>query len=213
MIYVDIHTHRLTSENDVVSVYNLSPKETVAAERSTFYSTGIHPWEIDGLSTDSIFLLEKNLDDDRVKFIGECGFDKNISTSYEQQLHYFSLQVEFSEQKQKPLIIHCVGYFNELIRLRNNRKPSQPWIIHGFRGKPSLASQLLKAGFDLSFGEKFNAQSVLITPLEHLFVETDESLLSIKEIYHNISLVKKCDFSELAAGVDLLSVKTHFKLL
>jgi TatD DNase family protein len=51
-----------------------------------------------------------------------------------------------------------------------------------------LAKQALKAGCYLSFGEHFNPESVRITPPEKKLFETDESELSIEEIY---SLVLK----------------------
>ena len=48
-----------------------------------------------------------------------------------------------------------------------------PWIVHGFRGGPALARQLLDAGFDLSFGLRYNKESFDITPTERRYRETD----------------------------------------
>jgi TatD DNase family protein len=98
-----------------------------------------------------------------------------------------------------------VGYYNELFDLKKRCNPSVRWIIHGFRGKPQLAEQALKAGFDLSFGEKLNEQSVRITPLENLFVETDESLLPIEQIYEKIASIRHCNIEDLNAGRKLLN--------
>jgi TatD DNase family protein len=119
------------------------------------------------------------------------------------QAEYFERQIVIAEKYEKPVIIHCVGYFNELMALKKQINPTQMWIIHGFRGKPQLAVQLLKAGFFLSFGEKFNAESVRITPTDKIFAETDESKKSIIEIYHNLALAKQCKPEELVAGTRL----------
>ena len=82
--------------------------------------------------------------------------------------------------------------------------PSQKWIVHGFRGKPQLAGQLLKAGIDLSFGEKFNPESIQITPIERLFIETDESAMPIERIYEQIARIRGCKINDLNAGNVLL---------
>ena len=52
----------------------------------------------------------------------------------------------------------------------------------------------------VSFGEKFNPESVRIVPFERLFIETDQSEFSIEEIYHQIAAAKNCKIHELSAG-------------
>lgn len=85
------------------------------------------------------------------------------------RIHY-----ELSETLRKPLILHIVKSFPEIIALRKQWKPTQPWIIHGFRGKPQLARELLAHGFHLSYGKKYNPASLAITPSSRLLRETDE---------------------------------------
>lgn len=85
------------------------------------------------------------------------------------RIHY-----ELSETLRKPLILHIVKSFPEIIALRKQWKPTQPWIIHGFRGKPQLARELLAHGFHLSYSEKYNPASLAITPASRLLCETDE---------------------------------------
>lgn len=206
MQIVDIHTHKLISEIDIIAVRNVTLEyaNTITKENSDLLSVGIHPWEIDNYTENDLELLQEVAANNNVKLIGECGLDKNISTSYEWQLNFFKKQIAISEKLQKPLIIHCVGYYNELFQLRNKLKPTQQWIIHSFRGKPQLASQALKLGFDLSYGEKYNTDSVKITPLKNLFIETDESQIHIEKIYQNIANIKNCTINKLAAGYELL---------
>lgn len=85
------------------------------------------------------------------------------------RIHY-----ELSETLRKPLILHIVKSFPEIIALRKQWKPTQPWIIHGFRGKPQLARELLAHGFHLSYGKKYNPSSLAITHASRLLRETDE---------------------------------------
>ena len=208
MIFTDIHTHSQKTLPNEIGILNLSVREAESrlfSDTTTLFSIGIHPWEVDHASETEMEKLKIVVADSRVRLIGECGLDKFAKAGLKLQLDFFRKQIEFSEQLHKPLIIHCVGCFNELFTVRKEIKPSQKWIIHGFRGKPQLAEQALKAGCDLSFGEKFNADSVLITPLERLFIETDESKISVEEIYRKIAEIKQCRMDELIAGKALLN--------
>ncbi len=202
---VDIHTHN-SKPSEIYSIQNLNfaaAEIILSSNAKGFYSVGFHPWCVDEFSQEMFSKLENWSKDNRLLAIGECGLDKNSKASIALQLEIFKLQISLSEQVQKPLIIHCVGCFNELFEVKKQLNPQQRWIIHGFRGKPELASQVLKSGCSISFGEHFNAESVRLTPTDKLFVETDESSLSIEEIYQRISETKQCSPNDLNAGKQL----------
>ena len=57
-----------------------------------------------------------------------------------------------------------------------------PWIIHGFRGKPQLAEALIRQGFYLSLGERYNPMSAAVIPIDRLLAESDGSRLMAAEI-------------------------------
>jgi TatD DNase family protein len=175
-----------------------------SSDETGFYSLGFHPWHADECSTERMTDLTRWANDRRLVALGECGLDKNSRVPFGVQLHVFEQQIALSENIGKPLIIHCVGRFNELFELKSGLNPRQRWIIHGFRGKPELAGQALKAGCSLSFGEYFNPESVRVTPIDRLFVETDESLLPVSEIYRAMSVSKNCRAEALTAGEDFL---------
>jgi TatD DNase family protein len=201
-MFVDIHTHNSLKSN-FPAVRNLNfpeAEELFLSNAKGFFSVGFHPWFADEYSIDVFSKLEKWADDSRFVAIGECGLDKNSKVSIDKQLHVLEQQISVSEKAHKPLIIHCVGCFNELFDLKKRMNPHQLWIIHGFRGKPELAVQALKAGCALSFGEHFNEESVRVTPVDKLFVETDESHLLIAEMYRRIALVKDVEPDWLRAG-------------
>src|ERR1035437_2960795 len=204
---VDIHTHTSHSTSNSLAVRNLTIAEAdilFDSGMQEFCSVGIHPWQVDSFSEDMLSKLEVWAKDKRFIAVGECGLDKNSSAGFEQQLKIFEQQIILSEKTNKALIIHCVGYFNELFALKKKWNPSQLWIIHGFRGKPELAMQALKTGCALSYGEHFNPTSVRLTPTEKLFIETDESEVKISEIYKVISIAKGCKIEDLKAGIHLL---------
>ena len=193
LAYFDIHTHSLKSGKAGYRIVNLAfeqVEQMFAEHNDEFFSVGFHPCSLENFSESNLEKLRLFANDNRVKAIGECGLDKNSSFALKTQIFAFEQQIDLSETIEKPLIIHCVGRINELLEIKNTLKPTQLWIIHGFRGKPQLAEQILKSGCALSFGEFFNAESVKITPPEKLFIETDESDKSIEEIYSNIFAIK-----------------------
>ena len=205
-VYIDTHTHALSTTNPF-SVVNLSVADAASVLQTSshkFFSVGIHPWDVHESNPSAIEQLEILLSDTRIKAIGECGLDKNAKAPCKEQEYYFLRQVQLSEKFKKPLIIHCVASFNELIVLHKKLKPTQNWIFHGFRAKPMMAKQLLDHGFSLSYGKNFNALSVELTPLEKLCIETDASDLQIADLYKTIAGIKNCQPSELNAACALL---------
>jgi len=180
----DIHSHRVNT-GEVNTIYNVrindDPMSLPHGPR-LYFSVGIHPWDAASFQPAWLDKLNMLLNYQQVVAIGECGLDKNSEVAMNMQFEVFERQIILSEVAYKPLVIHCVGCFNELMELRLKHSPTQAWIIHGFRGKPELAQQLLKAGFYLSYGTKFNADSVAITPPDRLLIETDENELGIEAV-------------------------------
>jgi len=203
---VDIHSHKFSVTDNQV-VYNVPMVQAdivFSSNVHAFFSVGFHPWLIEAFLPKQMEKMKQWVDDIRLVAIGECGLDRNSKVSLEKQVDIFEKQVVLSEEKQKPLIVHCVGCFNELFELKKQWNPKQAWIIHGFRGKPQLAEQALKLNCNLSFGEYFNAESVRLTPIENLFLETDESNMLIEDIYANVAKTKGCSINDLDAGERLL---------
>jgi len=205
-MFVDIHTHNSHSPAflAIQNITLLEAESFLLTNEKGLFSVGFHPWFADAYSTDLFQKLEIYAADNRCIAIGECGLDKNSKVAFDTQLLVFEKQIILSEKNQKPLVIHCVGYYNELFELKKALNPTQLWIIHGFRGKPELAQQALNVGCALSFGERYNEESVRVTPLDKLFVETDESTLSIETIYQQIAIIKGCLPQDMDAGMKLL---------
>lgn len=209
---VDIHTHSST-KSSYPAICNLTIVEAESFFSTTqkeFISTGIHPWYIDEFSTNLLGKIENWATDNRMLAIGECGLDKNAKSTIEVQLSVFEKHILIAEKVQKPMIIHCVGCFNELLELKKKINPKQLWIIHGFRGKPELATQILKSGCSLSFGEHFNEETVQITPIDKLYIETDESKIPISDIYTQIAEIKMINPQQLNAGEQFLQKMVFF---
>ena len=171
------------------------------------YSAGIHPWDtVEQPDEEAFASLECLAARKEVVAIGECGVDLLKRGPLFRQLQILKRQIEISEKFRKPVIFHCVKGADILMGLKRDLNPRQPWIIHGFRGKPQLAAQLTEKGFFLSFGEKFNADTVMAMPDDRILAETDESILSISEIIGALSVAANRDLlpSILANTASLL---------
>ena len=135
--------------------------------------------------------------DSRVIALGEAGLDKCCPVSYELQRTAFLETVRLSEQYQLPLILHIVKTSNEIIVLRHETSASQPWIIHGFRGKKELAASYLRHGFYLSFGEKYQPQALVSTPSDRLLLETDTAPVSVLQLAEKAASLRGISGREL----------------
>ncbi len=196
MSFIDIHTHNCTPTAH--TIYNCGA--SYIAERSI--STGIHPWHISDKWESEFAAITEIAKESNVAAIGECGLDTLKSpATIELQKDIFRAHIHLSEQLQKPLIIHCVKAYDTLMALHKESAPQQAWIIHGFRGKPELATQLVKADFYISLGEKFNPDSAQAIPMERLFIESDESQRSIADIYAAVATAKNITTKQLTQQI------------
>ena len=197
MLFFDLHTHKDCC-NSEYSVFN-SFTEYIPERR---ISWGIHPWYISSNWKKNFSHIAHHCKNTNVSAVGECGIDKMKSVAdIVLQMEVFRAHATLAEEIKKPLIIHCVKGFDEVMALHKEISPTQAWIIHGFRGKPQQAQQLLKAGFYISFGVKFNTESLKATPIERLFIESDENNIGIEEIYRIVAKSKECTVAELVLSV------------
>ncbi|HEY5510331.1 MAG TPA: TatD family hydrolase [Prolixibacteraceae bacterium] len=185
--YVDLHTHRKTQWGQVVSVNNLMLNETTDLPSHPF-SAGLHPWHADQLSLETLSArLNECLVSPDLVAIGETGLDKVCKTPMDLQKDVFEFQLKIASENRKPVIIHCVKAWDELIEISSNYKSIK--ILHGYNGGIQLTERLLKLGFCFSIGKAIlNSGSkvfsaVNLIPHTSLFCETDIAEISIIQIY------------------------------
>ena len=172
MNILDIHTHVLPQVPGTALVC-IGCGPLPENEEGHWFSAGLHPWDVTEDFDKQLDKLEKLLANPRVAAVGECGFDTLKGPSHDLQEQVFIRQIELSERYAKPMILHVVRDFDSVIRLRRTLKPTQPWLIHGFRGGPEQMNQLYAQGILVSFGLKNNPESLRQVPSDRLFLETD----------------------------------------
>ena len=208
MDFLDIHTHKTAQQKGIESIQSLSLTSDIflAMPKTRPVSIGLHPWyaTLDKLEMQLKYLsvLAKQAN---VKLIGECGLDKLRGERMENQILILTGQIKLAEEFNKPLILHCVKAFSELIELKDSLKIRVPMIIHGFNKNEALGKQLMAKGFLLSFGaailKENSGAEKLIQQSENFFLETDDSEISIEEIYQAVANLKKCSVDELKACI------------
>ncbi|RZK58755.1 MAG: hydrolase TatD [Pedobacter sp.] len=208
MDFLDIHTHKTATKSGVISIQSLSLTEDIflAMPKKKPISIGLHPWyaTIDKLELQMKYLtvLAKQ---DNVKMIGECGLDKLKGENIANQLLILEWQIAVAEEFEKPLILHCVKAFDELMAIKEKLKVKVPMIIHGFNKNEELGKRLVAKGFYLSFGaavlKENSGATKLIAELNEFLLETDDSETTIEEIYHAVAEIKKCTVDELKAFI------------
>ena len=207
--FINLHTHQFLNLSDVIAVVNQYPWEFNNSIPN--YSIGIHPWYIDEnrLELDLNTISEKLQLSDCLA-LGECGLDKRIETPMELQTVVFKRQLELVKQTDKPIILHCVAAFEEVIAIKKELKVENPMIIHGFSKNKQVANSLLKNGFYLSFGKYLLRSRNIGTELEKVFkfapenkilLETDTVEESIYEVYEKAAVIRGISVEKMKAIV------------
>ena len=208
-IYINIHGHRQANNIQEWVMMNLMAKDYPPEDiEHGFYSVGFHPYNVGKVDVkDTLAKVRLSTENPRILAIGEIGLDKSIDASMDLQQKIFEAQVEIAEYVDMPVILHVVKAFNEMVEFMKVHHPSVPMIIHGYNGSPQMAETLLNAGFRLSFGEAIAkehskiVESLLLVPVDRLFLETDEGDLDIREIYHFAAEVKGIPIDELRSQI------------
>lgn len=206
MQYLDIHTHHVGVTETYRSILSLSVgADALQLTPGQNVSLGIHPWHIQPDFSVQWQGLQQLARHPQVKLIGECGLDKLRGPALNVQEQIFGAQLMLAQEVEKPVIIHCVKAFDELMAMKNRIKMNVPMVVHGFAKSPQLAAQLNKQGFWLSFGASIlNNNSLAATALaqsNRFLLETDNSRVSIAEIYRQAAKIKNCTLNELKARI------------
>mgnify|MGYP000650488474 CR=1 FL=1 len=206
MIFLNLHTHQFTNQEGVLELVNQYPPEFDSSIPN--YSIGIHPWYIveERINSD-LQIIENKLQEDNCFALGECGLDKRVESSMALQQMVFEKQLALAEKYQKPVIIHCVAAFQEIIAIKNKLKITVPMIIHGFSKNIEVANELIKNGFYLSFGKYLllNSELELVfnsVPNERLFIETDTIEEDIKAVYDLAAKYKNIKLAEMQSIIE-----------
>ncbi len=201
MQFINLHTHKFTNDANVLEIVNQYPQEF--DDKIPFYSIGIHPWYINESRVEAdLQIIEEKLQLQNCLALGECGLDKRIEISMEIQTQVFEKQLRLAIKYKKPVILHCVSAYQEIIEIKKRLKVDVPMIIHGFSKNLPISKSLLDNGFYLSFGKYLllnpELESVFkLVPNDKFFLETDTIEETLEEVYELAAKYKNIKVSEL----------------
>jgi TatD DNase family protein len=209
--FIDIHTHRMETVENTFSIWNSSLPSHIIVEKR-YFSAGWHPWQIEAFD---LILIEKALKEiasiANVIALGECGFDRSIKTQIEKQAEVFRFHLNLANEHHKPLIIHCVRAYSDLVEILKKEKFRGRFVLHNFNGNQFQIDSILEFNAYFSFGKQLMApnqkliKSLKNIPIERIFFETDNSKFSISEIYLQASSLLQIPIEKLK-----IQIKNNF---
>lgn len=201
--FTDIHTHVPGIEGSVLSlpvsgVMSRGMECKAGIERLSYnlcYSLELHPWFLThfpaGAKAEAPYeAARQHIDafcqtarrlapDPHFVAIGECGLDALCSTPLPLQHEAFLAALRMAHELHKPVIIHCVRLWADMLHdvsqvLTPQERIALPVILHGFRKGPALAQQMLSAGLSISLGMHYHPEVRTMVPSQYLYFETDQ---------------------------------------
>ena len=131
-------------------------------------TTGQHPLYPPNTITNK--RLIELLDDNNLFAVGEIGLDKR-NPDFEHQKEVFMNQADIAHQYHKPIIIHCVGYYYELLSIIKLHFPKLPFTLHAFIGSMEIIKEFSKYNVTFSLHKNItkikNAEQVITEILQN----------------------------------------------
>ena len=201
--FIDIHTHHSVNSEEIISIPSLFLQDIdFDIVLKSPFSAAIHPWHATKFENKQIKLFLDNLSrQPNLVAIGESGLDKVCSADYQRQREIFELHLSMAEKLNKPLIIHAVNSWNELLIYL--KRTNVICILHGYTEGIILTRQLMDLGCYFSIGKSVKnisprqREGIQMIPVTSLFLESDDSKESIIEIYRKVSEIANLSLDEL----------------
>lgn len=188
---IDFHTHRPTAEGVI------TPR-----------SFGIHPWNVEAETSSDFgtFRVRHLAQFGEAELVGEIGLDRVSPTDYGRQRELFEWQLRLAEELHKPVVIHCVRAFDDLLAFR--QMATTAWVVHGFVGSLEQTAQLWRASIGVSFGaaildpRRAKVRATLQQIQTPFFLETDDNGCDISDIYAEAARLRSTTTEMLADTIN-----------
>lgn len=200
---INFHTHHedKLAAIQVIQVYPKDGRKAIARGGLRDFSLGLHPWFV---TEDFSNELEELLNilatpslSQRIIAVGECGIDRVINRDrLDLQIQVFRQQIRLANQYKKALVIHCVRAHQDVLQILKQEENKMPVIFHGVNNKFETIAPVLEAGYYCSFGYALFVEgspvldTFLRTPLDRLFLESDDREDGVAEVYKRAAVLR-----------------------
>uniref|UniRef100_A0ACD5V4S2 Uncharacterized protein n=1 Tax=Avena sativa TaxID=4498 RepID=A0ACD5V4S2_AVESA len=145
---------------------------------------GLHPWWVPERSPDWMDSLRRFLAETPEAAVGEIGLDKGShgkTIDFGDQVEVFQRQLELAKELEKPVSVHCVRAFGDLLEILKRTGPFPAGVLlHSYLGSAEMVPSLANLGcyFSLSgflAGMKSTKTKKMLKaiPLDRILLETD----------------------------------------
>ena len=159
------------------------------AYEHVYAAIGVHPSELDGMTTAVIDEMRKYAASEKVVAIGEIGLDYYWEKDPEVQKvqrEWFRVQLDLARELSLPVVIHSRDAAEDTLSVMKEMNAQEiPGVIHCFSYSPELAREYVKMGYYIGVGgvvtfknAKKLVQTVEETPIERILLETDSPYLA-----------------------------------
>ncbi|WP_210438857.1 TatD family hydrolase [Nocardioides xinjiangensis] len=161
---------------------------------------------------------------DKVRAVGETGLD-TFRTGEEgraAQQESFRRHVDIAKRLGKTLVIHDRDAHDDVLRILDEGRAPDRWVMHCFSGDATFARECLDRGAHLSFAGTVTFKNaarlrdaLAVTPLDRVLVETDAPYLTptpyrgrpnasylVPLTVRAMAEVLGCDLEELCRAID-----------
>lgn len=201
--FIDFHTHNLTGEAYPLAIASYSLPKIGRCPKGQYYSVGLHPWDTARLDAYRVVdqALPHYLENEHCLALGEIGLDRLRGASLAVQEELLSVQLKIGENLHKPVIVHCVRAWSELLSVFRKQRFTYNKAIHGYRGSLPVLDRLVEEGWYISAGFYTPPELITHIPLNQLLLESDDTNLPITTLYEQTALLLKLSPDELQAIV------------
>ncbi|KAJ4746549.1 TatD related DNase [Rhynchospora pubera] len=147
-------------------------------------SFGLHPWYVAERSPNWFDNLRGFFVDTPYAAVGEIGIDKGShgkTIEYTEQVEVFQRQLELAKELQRPVSVHCVRAFGDLLEILKQMGPFPAGVIlHSYMGSAEMVPELSELGSYFSFSgfltsmkEQKAKKMLKSVPKDRILIETD----------------------------------------
>lgn len=163
---------------------NLEVIELVNKYDNVYGVIGLHPEEVDNVTSDSFKIIESNINNPKIVGIGEIGLDYYyVKDNKDKQIELFKKQIEIAEAYNKPIVVHSRDAAQDTYNILKDIKVKCD--IHCFSYSYEMAIEFVKLGFRLGIGgvltfknSKILKEIVEKLDINNFLLETDSPYLS-----------------------------------
>ena len=159
--------------------------ELVSKYDNVYGTLGIHPSEIDKLTSSSFSFIEENLNNNKIIGVGEIGLDYYwVKDNKEAQKELFIKQIEIAKKYNKCVVVHTRDSIEDAYNIIKEYKDIK-FVIHCFSSSLEMANKFVKLGCKLGVGgvltfknSKKLKEVVENINIDNLLLETDSPYLT-----------------------------------